>query len=358
MKYSAEEFSLAGDQFLGQPYSKMDCQTFVENMMRQIGLDMNLKGSNAWYREVRKNGWVGSPEECKKKFGSVPKGALLFIHAFDGGEEKVGYHDGLGNASHIGTKTGRTGADMVRRATEAGASNAGQFNFGDGAIHSSSTREHVATSEFADRTISGGGWNCVGLYKKFSYGEAIDKILDGSSPAPSPDPEPSPEPTPATKTMYVYAENGKPVNMRRKPSKQAALVELVPVGASVIWQKDNGSGWACVKYHGFVGWMMEEFLTEDIPGPTPSPEPEPEPEPGPDIPAGTMSTVWSENGKPVNMRSQPTTSCRLYDSLPVGTEVEIAAYDCATDSKGNHWTQVNHKTRKGWYIMTKFLSFG
>ena len=358
MKYSAEEFSLAGDRFLGQPYSKMDCQTFVENAMRQIGLDMNLKGSNAWYREVRKNGWVGSPEECKKKFGSVPKGALLFIHAFDGGEEKVGYHDGLGNASHIGTKTGRTGADMVRRATEAGASNAGKFNFGDGAIHSSSTREHVATSKFADRTISG-GWNCVGLYKKFSYGEAIDKILDGSSPAPSPDPEPSPEPTPATKTMYVTTPDGKSANIRRKASKQSALVEHVPYGASVTWTKNNGKGWAYVKYHGFVGWMMEDFLTEDVPGPAPSPEPDPEPVPDPDPPILIEdATVWSENGKPVHMRAQPTTSCKLYDDVPVGAMVCVDAYNCVTDSKGNQWTKVSYGRRKGWYIMTKFLSLG
>ena len=185
-KYSAEEFSLAGDQFLGQLYSNMDCQTFVENAMRQVGLDMNLKGSNAWYREVRKNGWVGSPEECKKKFGSIPKGALLFIHVFDGGEVARGYKDGLGNAKHIGFKTGRSGSDMVRRAKEAGASNADKYNYGDGAIHSSSSREHVATSKFADKTISGGGWNTVGLYNKFSYGEKIDSILDGISPSPEP----------------------------------------------------------------------------------------------------------------------------------------------------------------------------
>ena len=185
-KYSAEEFSLAGDQFLGQLYSKMDCQTFVENAMRQVGLDMDLKGSNAWYREVRKNGWVGSPEECKKKFGSIPKGALLFIHVFDGGEVARGYKDGLGNAKHIGFKTGRSGSDMVRRAKEAGASNADKYNYGDGAIHSSSSREHVATSKFADKTISGGGWNTVGLYNKFSYGEKIDSILDGISPSPEP----------------------------------------------------------------------------------------------------------------------------------------------------------------------------
>lgn len=348
MKYSAEEFSLAGDRFLGQPYSKMDCQTFVENAMRQIGLDMNLKGSNAWYREVRKNGWVGSPEECKKKFGSIPKGALLFIHAFDGGEEKVGYHDGLGNASHIGTKTGRTGADMVRRATEAGASNAGKFNFGDGAIHSSATREHVATSKFADRTISG-GWNCVGLYKKFSYGEAIDKILDGSSPAPSPDPEP------ITVTKMVFAENGKPVNLRYGPSLDKKIMDEIPVGETVTLSQIKGS-WSKVTCRKKTGWMMSSFLVDPD---TPVPDPDPEPTPDPDPPVLIEdATVWSDNGKPVKMREKPSQSCKLYDDIPVGTVVAVDAYNACTDAKGNRWSKVSYGIRKGWYIMTKFLSVG
>ena len=121
-KVSAEQFSREGDKYLGRSYSEMDCQEFYERCAEDAGLRMDLKGSNAWYREIRKNGWVGSPEECKKVFGSVPTGATLFIHAYDGGEEKRGYHDGLGNASHIGIVTHRN----------------------KGAIHSSASRECVA----------------------------------------------------------------------------------------------------------------------------------------------------------------------------------------------------------------------
>ena len=62
MKYSAVEFSLAGDKYLGRSYEEMDCQAFVERCMRDVGLKMDLGGSNSWYREVMKNGWVGTPE--------------------------------------------------------------------------------------------------------------------------------------------------------------------------------------------------------------------------------------------------------------------------------------------------------
>ena len=85
--------------------------------------------------------WTGTPEECKAKFGGVPKGALLFILENDGGERARGYYDGLGNASHIGVYTG----------------------IGQGAVHASSSKGKVCESKFAGKTIRNGGWNRSGL---------------------------------------------------------------------------------------------------------------------------------------------------------------------------------------------------
>lgn len=158
MKYSAEELSRAGDKYLGRSYSEMDCQEFVERCLADIGCRLDLKGSNAWYRKVREEGWTGSPEECVRTFGSVPAGAFLFIHAFDGREVGRGYRDGLGNASHIGIRTGR----------------------GKGAIHSSAGRGCVAESEFHDRTVRNGGWNMVGLWNRMDYGKTVSWVLEHS----------------------------------------------------------------------------------------------------------------------------------------------------------------------------------
>lgn len=137
-----------GFKYLGVPYSTMDCQAFVEKCLSDCGMNKNLAGSNAWFREVSKNGIVLTPEECVKQLGKVPSGAFLFIHKNDGGEEKRGYHDGLGNATHIGLCTGSRG---------------------EGAIHSSSSRGCVAESVFKGKTIPNGGWNRVGLWNKVSY---------------------------------------------------------------------------------------------------------------------------------------------------------------------------------------------
>ena len=150
-----------GFQKLGTPYSEMDCQAFIEWCLAQCGMRKDLAGSNAWYREVRKNGAIMTPEECVHQLGCVPKGAFLFIHANDGGEEKRGYHDGLGNASHIGICTG---------------------DRGEGAIHSSSSRGCVAESRFQGKTIKG-GWNAVGLWDQVSYD--YGKSGGGAEPQPA-----------------------------------------------------------------------------------------------------------------------------------------------------------------------------
>lgn len=139
-----------GYKYLGTPYSVMDCQKFYEKCLSDLGFNLDLAGSNAWYRYIMEHGRVLTPEECVKELGCVPKGATLFIHAYDGGEEKRGYHDGLGNASHIGICT------MPR---------------GEGAIASSASRGCVAESKFKGKSIKG-GWNMVGLpnFVMFDYG--------------------------------------------------------------------------------------------------------------------------------------------------------------------------------------------
>lgn len=151
MKPSAVVFSHQGDKYIGTSYETMDCQKFYEQMLRDVGIIKDLRGSNAWFRAMD---WVGTPEECKKKFGSIPTGATLFILENDGGEVARGYKDGLGNASHIGVY-------IARR---------------DGAIHSSQSRGCVAYSVFNGKSIKG-GWNRVGLTSLLTYGEKVDAMI-------------------------------------------------------------------------------------------------------------------------------------------------------------------------------------
>ena len=260
-RYSAEEFSRAGEQFLGRSYDEMDCQEFVERCLECVGCLLDLKGSNAWYRKVQQEGWTGTPEECVREFGCVPKGALLFIHAFDGGEERRGYHDGKGNASHIGIKTGR----------------------GKGAIHSSSSRGCVAESEFHDRTVRNGGWNRVGLWNRMDYGKTVNwakllrpSVADASQELRSSETSdlsggPSRRLSLRTKeheeelkrmTVTVTSPNGGPVNLRKAANKGAALVDRILPGTEAELLESAGE-WSRIRVAGRTGWMMAEFLVTD-----------------------------------------------------------------------------------------------
>ena len=188
-------------------------------------------------------------------------------------------------------------------------------------------------------------WKFAGTWKK-------EYISDADADVPEPFPyEPEPEPEPEYKK--VFAENGKPVNLRKKASLKASLVDRIPVG-SIVGKLVEEDGWAFVQWKDMRGWMMDCFLIdEDESEPPPSPEPDPVPEPEPDPMDETpeILTVYAENGLPVKLRKRPSTACNIWERLPVGTEVELV-------KKGEEWTQVNYKQYKGWYMMTKFLSHG
>lgn len=253
----AKELARSGCKYLGTPYSKMDCQKLWEKMLSDCGLKMNLGGSNSWYRYIMEYGWCGTPEECVKTFGCIPQGATLFIHEKVSESTPAKFRDdGIGDIIHMGDYTAMTGEEMVEIALEEGVSHADKYNYGDGAIHSSSSREGVCTSKFAGKTIPNGGWNRVGLF--------LEKVeYHGIEPGPEPDPEPKPiEPDRAV----VVAENGKPVKMRAKPTQDCGLYWEVPVGSEVDvyeWEASvdkKGQTWSKVNWAGQGGYMIKEFL--------------------------------------------------------------------------------------------------
>ena len=55
-KASAEKLAAAGFKYIGRSYQEMDCQTFFEKCLQDAGITEDLKGSNAWYRKIRKEG--------------------------------------------------------------------------------------------------------------------------------------------------------------------------------------------------------------------------------------------------------------------------------------------------------------
>ena len=109
------------DRYTGVPYSKLDCQAFVEEVLKDCGVRKpdgsiyNWKGSNSMWRYALR--WKGTIEECKRLFNGIPLGSWVFIVKDDGGEVEKGYHDNEGNATHVGVYC-REGSEPVRDSTK------------------------------------------------------------------------------------------------------------------------------------------------------------------------------------------------------------------------------------------------
>ena len=105
--------AIAGN-YLGIPYSTLDCQALIERILKDLtGKRYNWRGSNDMYRNA-----------CQfiRPVGEdpVPAGYLLFTVKHDGGEVKRGYHDDLGNASHVGIRLFETGKQGSIQSTTGG----------------------------------------------------------------------------------------------------------------------------------------------------------------------------------------------------------------------------------------------
>ena len=253
----AKELARSGCKYLGTPYKTMDCQALWEKMLSDCGLKMNLGGSNSWYRYIMEHGWCGTPEECKNLFGGIPQGATLFIREDVSESTPEQFrNDGIGDITHMGDYTAMTGAEMVQIASEAGVKDASQYNHGDGAIHSSSSRGGVNTSKFAGKTIPNGGWNRVGLF--------LEKIAYAGI-----NPDPDPEPDPGHDYAIVIADSGSTVKMRARPTQNCKLYWDVPIGAEVLvyeWDAatdKKGQEWSRIRWAGQDGYMMKKFLRDE-----------------------------------------------------------------------------------------------
>ena len=91
--------------YIGIPYSTLDCQAFVERVLRDCGYSYNWRGSNHMWRDALK--WKGTREEYKETYGTdIIPGVWVFGWRDDGGEMARGYKDSDGNAYHVGIYLG------------------------------------------------------------------------------------------------------------------------------------------------------------------------------------------------------------------------------------------------------------
>ena len=172
----------------------------------------------------------------------------------------------------------------------------------------------------------GGGWviHCSVEVKKQSnypwthYG--IPKGLGGIIPPvpPVPPPEPVPE---------GYAEvTGKKVALRKDPSLQANILLRVDTGETVKLEPLPPKEWDYVSYSGKTGWMMREFLREEV----------------------STATV---TGRKVALRKDPSKQASILMRIDTGAVVLLV------DEPASEWDYVSYKGSTG-YMMKKYLREG
>lgn len=100
MIVTGEELAKAArnSKYDGCSYKEMDCQQFVENVLKDVGIVYNWLGSNHMYRDMVVD--VDTISNIFAKYGEVPSGYICFTVKHDG-KEPARYKDGT-NAAHVG----------------------------------------------------------------------------------------------------------------------------------------------------------------------------------------------------------------------------------------------------------------
>ena len=144
-------------------------------------------------------------------------------------------------------------------------------------------------------------------------------------------------------TMYVYTENGGPLNVRSDPRTGDNIIGQLEYGSAVYVTVFDGD-WCGIKYHSVIGWVQSRFLQwsmpdprpEPAPTPAPTPEPAPYPEPTDDPGADELQNeititpvqvqvVASRASGWADMRILPSWDARRVEYCPDGTQLTAFA---------------------------------
>ena len=118
------------------------------------------------------------------------------------------------------------------------------------------------------------------------------------------------------------------LNLREYPSYSAKVLGIYYNGA-VCRVINNANGWYMVEIDGMIGYFRHEFLV---------------------VSGASSATVTAANGKPVNLRSGPSTAYQAVCSIKAGTPVSVLL-------KGNGFWQISANGTTG-FMSSAYLSEG
>jgi uncharacterized protein YgiM (DUF1202 family) len=123
------------------------------------------------------------------------------------------------------------------------------------------------------------------------------------------------------------------LNLRSAASLSAAVLLVMPRGASVETTGSTQNGFAQLTYQGTTGWASSQYLSDGGSAPPPG---------------EVIATTWVVDGA-LNLRSGPSLSSAILLVMPGGSEVGV------TGSPQNGYTPVRYNGTNG-YAYSQFLS--
>ena len=133
--------------------------------------------------------------------------------------------------------------------------------------------------------------------------------------------------TPVLSLAESAVIRGGALNLRKEPSKSAAVLGQYPTGTWVTIH-EQGDTWSRVTVNGKSGYMMTKYLSSGARN-------------------GTLY-VRTNTGIGLNLRNAPSTEGDIITSFKPGTQVKVL-------KRGNGWHYVSVNGKEG-YMSSKFLS--
>ena len=144
----------------------------------------------------------------------------------------------------------------------------------------------------------------------------------------------------------VYCADGGKLNLRKRASTGATVLEQIPTG-EVLTIYEKGSKWCYTNYAGEWGYVMTSFLRFEETTVTP---PATEDDDTAADSTALKATVYCADGGKLNLRKTASSSAKVLTRIPNGTTLTIL-------EKGSRWCKVTYKDETG-YVMSSFLIFG
>ena len=148
--------------------------------------------------------------------------------------------------------------------------------------------------------------------------------------------------------MWINCADGKTLNLRAEPSKQAARIRRLECGTKLIVLSDAGNGWLNVTDGKNNGYVMAKYLQDNKPGKYEITEREDHFTPVTPFTV-TAKALNSKTERSVGLRTKPNKTSAEIRRLNAGDQLEVIA-------RGATWSQVRDlKTGKTGYAANDYL---